>query len=218
MARKIKVLIVDDHFVVRKGTEALLFGAPDIEVVGEAVDGEEAVRLAFELVPDVVMMDLLMPRMDGVEAIQKILRRRPSIRILVLTGTMIDRKIFDAIRAGAAGYLSKASDRAKYFEAIRKIYRGEPSLPPDLTRKLIGTDKLFSGSKTSSLTERETEILKSVAEGLSNQKVADRLHIAEVTVRTHVSHILRKLGLSNRVEATLFALRRGLVQLEDETE
>ena len=212
---KIKVLIVDDHFVVRKGIEALLFGARDIEVVGEAVDGAEAVLLACELEPEVVLMDLLMPRMDGVEAICRILADRPDIRILILTGTTIDRKILDAVRAGAAGYLSKASDREKYLQAIRRIHRGEPSLPMDLTRKLFASGEIFEESMAALLTERETEILSLVATGLSNQGVADRIHIAEVTVRTHVSHILRKLRLSNRVEATLYALREGLVTLEE---
>jgi NarL family two-component system response regulator LiaR len=215
LAQEITVLIVDDHFVVRRGIEALLFDTPGIEVVGEAADGAEAVRLACELEPEVVLMDLLMPYMDGVEAIHKILAKRPGIRILVLTGTTIDRKILDAVRAGAAGYLSKASAREKYLEAIRRVHRGEPSLPMDLTRKLFAAGDFFDDSKAGVLTERETEILSLVATGLSNQGVADRIHIAEVTVRTHVSHILRKLKLSNRVEATLYALREGLVTLED---
>lgn len=214
----IKVLIVDDHFVVRKGIHAVLAQTTDIAVVGEAVDGQEAVDKAFGLKPDVVLMDLLMPRMDGVEAIRRILDSQPrGVRVLVLTGFNVADDIFAAIRAGALGYLAKTSSEEDLLRAIRRVHRGEPWLPPRATRKLL-RELAPKDDAIGSLTGREIEILRLVATGLSNQSIAERAGISEVTVRTHVSHVLAKLGLKNRVEATLFALRNGLASLEEENE
>lgn len=214
MTELITILLADDHFVVRQGTSALLAGIADVEMVGEAEDGVEAVDKALELEPDVVLMDIVMPRMDGIEATRAILAKLPQTAILVLTGSRLQQKVLDAIQAGALGYLSKDARRDDFRRAILSVARSEPWLPPDLTRRLLGrmTD---SNLPTESLTERETEILRLVARGYSNQRIADTVYLAEVTVRSHVSRILCKLGLVNRVEAALWALRAGIAPLEE---
>jgi DNA-binding NarL/FixJ family response regulator len=218
-ARPIRVLIADDHPVVRQGTRVLLLEERDVEVVGEAADGREAVERAVELAPDVVLMDLRMPEMDGVEAIRELAGRAPSVRVLLLTGSGVDERTFDALEAGALGYLSKSAGRAELLAALRRVARDEPSLPPELTRQLLA--RLGSPAPgehhalADPLTEREEEVLVLVAEGLSNRGIADRLHVSETTVRTHVSRILAKLGVSNRVQAALWALRSGLARLDD---
>jgi len=212
----IRVLIVDDHAIVRKGTGALLSEIEGITVVGEASDGEEAVQQAAALQPDVILMDLLMPKMDGIEAIRLILSNQPQIRILALTSFTSDEKILSAIKAGALGYFLKDGDPQSLVKAIRQVHRGEPALPPNIARKMM---LALSQPQTphppiETLTDREKEVLRLVAKGHSNQRIADQLTITEVTVRTHVSHILKKLNLSNRVQATLYALREGLISLE----
>jgi NarL family two-component system response regulator LiaR len=213
----IRVLIVDDHTIVRKGIRALLVEIADIEVVGEAGDGKEAVTKAQELVPDVILMDLVMPKMDGIAAITQIQSLQPDIRIIALTSFATDDKIFPAIKAGALGYILKDSDPEDLIRAIRKVYRGEPSLHPSIAHKVL--DELKRPAKgpltPEPLTERELEVLSLVAIGLSNQEIADRLMIEGVTVRTHVSHVLAKLHLANRVQATLYALRKGIASLNN---
>lgn len=213
----IRVLIVDDHAIVRKGLRALLTEIDDIEVVGEAVDGQEAVRLTGTTQPDVILMDIVMPNMDGIEATQQITARQPEARILALTSFAADDKLFPAIKAGALGYLLKDSDPEDLVQAIRQVHRGEPSLHPSIARKVLHElGRPSSQPQTPEpLTEREVEVLRFVAKGLSNQGIADALTIAEVTVRTHVSNILSKLHLANRVQATLYALREGLTSLEN---
>jgi len=215
--RRIRVLIVDDHPVVRQGTRVLLLDEPDVEVVGEAADGEEALQRAAELAPDVVLMDLRMPGMDGVEAIRRLAREAPAARVLLLTGSGIDQRTFDALEAGALGYLSKTARRDELLTAVRRVYRDEPSLPPEITRRLLSGLGAGSGGDelAEPLTEREEEVLVLVAEGLSNRGVAERLHVSETTVRTHVSRILAKLGVKNRVQAALYALRTGIASLDD---
>ena len=216
--RRIRVLIVDDHPVVRQGTRVLLLDEPDVEVVGEAADGEEALQRAAELAPDVVLMDLRMPGMDGVEAIRRLAREAPAARVLLLTGSGIDERTFDALEAGALGYLSKTARRDELLTAVRRVYRDEPSLPPEITRRLLSGLGAGSGGGdelAEPLTEREEEVLVLVAEGLSNRGVAERLHVSETTVRTHVSRILAKLGVKNRVQAALYALRTGIASLDD---
>ena len=213
----IQVLIVDDHAIVRKGTRALLAEVEGIDVAGEAADGQEAVDQAKLLQPDVVLMDLVMPRMDGIEAIRQIKANQPEMRILALTSFAADDKIFPAIKAGALGYLLKVADPEDLIHAIRQVYRGEPSLHPSIARKVLQEISTPHEKPPSPdpLTDREIEILQLVAQGLSNQEIAERLSIAEVTVRTHVSNILSKLHLANRVQATLYALREGIASLDD---
>lgn len=220
----IRILLVDDHAIVRKGLRALLTEIDDVEVVGEAADGEQAINQAAALHPDVILMDIVMPNMDGIEATQRITRRQPEARVLVLTSFASDDKLFPAIKAGALGYLLKDSDPEDLLQAIRQVHRGEPSLHPRIARKLLHElgrplpqeRPLPQLPTPEPLTEREVEVLRAVAKGLSNQQIADNLSIAEVTVRTHVSHILDKLHLANRVQATLYALREGLTTLEND--
>jgi two-component system, NarL family, response regulator LiaR len=214
----IRILLVDDHVIVRKGLRALLAEIDDVVVVGEAADGEEAIQQAAALRPDVILMDIVMPNMDGIEATQQITRRQPEARVLALTSFASDDKLFPAIKAGALGYLLKDSDPEELLHAIRQVHRGEPSLHPRIARKLLHElgRPLPPHPTPDPLTEREVEVLRSVAKGLSNQQIADNLSIAEVTVRTHVSHILDKLHLANRVQATLYALREGLTTLDND--
>lgn len=212
----IKVLVVDDHFVVRKGVCALLEDADDIAVVGEAGDGRQAVEEAARCAPQVVLMDLDLPEIDGVEAIRRILAAQPSVGIVVLTGADMEAEVLPAIQAGALGYLAKTSQRQEFLEAIREVSRGEAWLPPGLTRKLLARlqTPLPVAQTRNLLTGRESEVLNLLASGWSNRRIAGKLAIAEVTVRTHVSHVLDKLGVSNRVEAALQAMRLGLVTPE----
>lgn len=214
----IRVLIADDHAIVRKGVQALLAEVDGIEVVGEAGDGQEAVALAETLHPDVIMMDLVMPVMDGVEAISKITAQHKEVRIIALTSFATDDKVFPAIKSGALGYILKDSEPEKLIEAIQQVHRGEPSLDPSIARKVLNEISRPTRQPISPepLTEREVEVLRLVAKGLSNQEIADRLSIAEVTARTHVSHILSKLHLANRVQATLYALREDLASLDND--
>lgn len=214
----IRVLVVDDHTIVRKGIRALLAEIDGVVVVGEAGDGREAVTQAEALQPDVILMDLVMPHMDGIEAIRQISSRRPEVRILALTSFAADDKVFPAIKAGALGYLLKDSAPEELVQAIRQVYRGEPSLHPVIARKVLQELKRPSVQPPPSdpLTDREVEVLRLVARGLSNQQIAERLTIMEVTVRTHISNILSKLHLANRVQAALYAVREGLISLEND--
>ena len=215
----IRVLIVDDHGIVRKGTRALLDRIPDFTVVGEAGNGKEAVAQAKELQPDVILMDLMMPEMDGIEAIGLITATQPNSRILALTSFAADDKVFPAIKAGALGYMLKDADPEDLIQAIRQVHRDEPSLHPSIARKVLQElgrpQTTLPSPGPDPLTERELEVLQLVAKGLSNQQMAEQLTVAEVTIRTHVSNILSKLHLANRVQATLYALREGLTTLEN---
>lgn len=216
--KSIQVLVVDDHPIVISGTRALLEEVEDIEVIGEAHNGLMAIEKNKELKPDVILMDLIMPEMDGIEAIQLITEDQPDTRILVLTSFITDDKIFPAIKAGAMGFLLKDSEPEALIKAIRDVYKGEPSLAPTIARKVLREIGRPSADKPipDPLTDREREVLKLVSKGYDNQDIAEELFIAEVTVRTHVSRILRKLQLANRVQATLYALKKGLASLEDE--
>lgn len=214
----IRVLIVDDQAIVRKGTMALLAQVDGIIVVGEAANGQAAIEQAAILTPDVILMDLVMPKVDGIVAIQQISASHPAIRILALTSFATDDKIFPAIKAGALGYLLKDAEPEELIAAIHQVYRGEPSLPPLIARKLLREIRQPPAQQQTPpdpLTERELEVLSLVAKGLDNQAIANRLTVTEVTVRTHISHILDKLHLANRVQATLYALRTGLSALEN---
>jgi NarL family two-component system response regulator LiaR len=215
----IKVLIVDDHVIVRKGIRALLATEPKIEVIGEAKNGREAIAENEKLKPDVILMDLMMPEMDGIEAIRHITGHQAGTRILVLTSFATDEKVFPAIKAGALGYLLKDSNPEELVQAIHQVYQGESSLHPTIARKLL--QELSRPPQrpptAEPLTEREMAVLRLIAHGLSNQEIADDLVISEATVRTHVSNILSKLHLASRTQAALYALREGLASLDDAT-
>jgi NarL family two-component system response regulator LiaR len=217
MAGPIRVLVADDHAIVRKGIRALLATEPEMEVVGEAKDGRAAVAEVERLCPDVILMDLVMPEMDGIEAIRRITARDPEARILVLTSFAADDKLFPAIKAGASGYLLKDSDPKDLVGAIRQVYRGESSLHPTIARKLLQelSQPPERGPAPESLTERELEVLRLVAQGRSNRQIAEQLVISGATVRTHVSNILGKLHLASRTQAALYALQAGLASLDD---
>jgi NarL family two-component system response regulator LiaR len=219
-AETIRILIADDHTVVREGLRTLIGYQPEMEVVGEASDGVEAVAKARALRPDVILLDLVMPRMGGLEAISEIKEGDPEARILVLTSFAEDEKVFPAIKAGALGYLLKDSSPQQLLQAIREVYRGESSLHPAVARKLIQEISQPSDLPPTKepLTERELEVLRLVAQGLSNQEIGDRLFISERTVRNYVSSILNKLHLANRVQAALYALREGLASLDGDGE
>lgn len=213
----IKLLIVDDHAIVRKGVRALLDQVEGIEVVGEAGDGQAAIHQVESLDIDVVLMDLVMPGMDGITAISQITTNHPEVSVLALTSFATDDKVFPAIKAGALGYLLKDSEPEDLVRSIHQVFRGEPSLHPKIARKLLQElSQPTTGTPTPDpLTERELEVLGLVARGMSNQEIADKLSVEQVTVRTHVSHILSKLHLANRVQATLYALRKGLASLDN---
>ncbi|MCG3208215.1 MAG: Transcriptional regulatory protein LiaR [Anaerolineae bacterium] len=220
MTQPINVLVVDDHVIVRRGIRALLSTEPDIQVIGEATNGKEAITQTEALIPDVILMDLVMPEMDGIEAIRHITQHNSQARIVVLTSFATDEKVFPAIKAGALGYLLKDSEPEELVHAIRQVYRGESSLHPTIARKLL--QELSRPPQrpptTEPLTERELAVLKLIAQGLSNQEIADELVISEATVRTHVSNILSKLHLASRTQAALYALREGLASLNGEVE
>jgi NarL family two-component system response regulator LiaR len=213
----IRVLIADDHTVVRGGLIALLEDVEGIKVVAEAGDGVVALLKVRSVKPDVILMDLMMPRMTGIEAIEEIKRENPSARILVLTSFSEDEKVFAAIKAGALGYLLKEVSPHDLVQAIRDVYHGESSLHPAIARKLIRELNRPTTLPPSDepLTEREAEVLVLVARGLSNQDIANKLVISERTVRTHVSNILGKLHLANRTQAALYALKEGLTTLDE---
>ncbi len=217
MTAPIRVLIADDHAIVRKGIRALLATEPDIEVVGEAGDGAEALGLVQALGPDVVLMDLVMPKLDGIEATRQIAAKQPGSRILVLTSFAADDKVFPAIKAGALGYLLKDSEPEVLVDAIHQVHQGQPSLEPSIARKVLL--ELAQPPKQAltpdPLTAREVEVLRLVAQGKYNREIAGALVITEMTVRTHVSNILSKLHVASRTQAALYALREGIASLED---
>jgi len=217
MTETIRVLIADDHAVVREGLRGLIRSEPGMAVVGEASDGVETVRQALRLRPDVILVDLVMPRQGGIEAIAEIKAHDPAARILVLTSFADDDKVFPAIKSGALGYLLKDSSPRELLQAIRDVYHGESSLHPTIARKLIQELRQPGDLPPAPdpLTEREVEVLRLVAQGLSNDEIGAVLFIAERTVRTHVSNILAKLHLANRTQAALYALREGIASLEE---
>jgi NarL family two-component system response regulator LiaR len=216
MTRNLRILIVDDHAIVREGQRALIETEPGMEVVGEAPDGIQAVEMAHSLKPDIILLDLVMPRKGGLEAIREIKEQDPQARILVLTSFAEDENVYAAIKAGAQGYLMKDASPQNILAAIREVHRGEPSMAPSVAQKLMRELQRSSDLPPSEepLTEREVEVLKLLAQGLQNKEIAEELVISERTVSTHVSNILSKLHLANRTQAALYALKEGLARLD----
>ena len=218
---KIRVLIVDDHAMVRQGLRTFLElqtnSAPAIEVAGEAVNGYEAVMLAERMQPDIVLLDLVMPVMDGIQATEKILQCSPNTRVIILTSFGEEDKVLPAIRAGAQGYLLKDIPPTELVQAVREAYLGRVQLHPEVAKKLMqvaaatGEPRpgLSNKVSTDSLTDREQEVLQWIADGRNNREIAERLFISEKTVKTHVSNILSKLHLDDRTQAAIYALRHG---------
>lgn len=217
MNKKIRILIADDHAVVRRGLRTILLSEPEMELVDEAADGIEAVLKARACHPDVILLDMVMPRLDGLGAIQQIKQENPAARILVLTSFAEDDKLFPAIKSGALGYLLKDSSPEQLLQAIRDVHAGKSSLDPSVALKLIRELNRPSDLPLSPdpLSERELEVLKLVARGLTNQEIAETLIIGERTVGNHISSILSKLHLANRTQAALYALREGIATLEE---
>jgi DNA-binding NarL/FixJ family response regulator len=203
----IRVLVADDHPVVRGGIVALLAAAEDIEVVGEAVDGQDAVEKALALEPQLVLMDLRMPRLDGDEATARILAASPGIRVVVLTTYETDASILTAIEAGASGYLLKAAPQEEILAGIRSVARGEVALAPSIAAMLVGRVK----TRAITLSPRETEVLGLVAQGLSNPAIAKKLFLGEATVKTHLLHAFEKLEVNDRTRAVTKAMELGLL-------
>jgi len=215
----IRILIADDHAIVREGLRTLISSDPTLQLVGEAAGGIDAVALTDLLKPDVVLMDLVMPDLDGIEAIRAIKKKGLDSRILVLTSFSEENRVFPAIKAGAQGYLLKDSLPQQLLQAIHDVYRGESSLHPSIALKLIRELNQPSDLPPSDhpLTDREVGVLKLLAQGLTNQEISTRLMISELTVRTHVRNILSKLHLANRTQAALYALREGYANLKGDS-
>jgi len=216
----ITVMIVDDHEMVRRGACSYLEAQPDISVVAQAGSGEEAVRLAQEHIPDVVLMDLVMPGMDGVEATRKVKNASPRTQIIILTSFHQDEYIFPALQAGAISYLLKDVKAAELLEAIRRAAQGEATLHPKIAARVIKTFRDLENEEASpftALTEREVEVLKLIAKGYSNEKIAEQLVISLGTVKGHVSNILSKLHLVDRTQAAVYAWQKGVVRRGDDS-
>jgi len=205
----IRILLVDDHLVVRKGLRTFLSYDPELEVVGEAADGAQALSLARELLPDVVVMDLVMPGMDGIAATAAIRRELPETEVLALTSVLEDASVVGAVRAGAIGYLLKDTQAEALCQAIKAAAAGQVQLTPRAAARLM--QAVSADVRPEALTERETEVLRLLAQGHSNKQIAHRLNNTEKTIKTHVSRILSKLGVQSRTQATLYAIRVGLV-------
>jgi NarL family two-component system response regulator LiaR len=210
---RIRVLLVDDHTVVRQGLRLLLEAAPDVEVVGEAADGAAALREAAAVRPDVILLDLLMPGLDGIETLRRLRAAGLPGEVLVLTASLDDHLVAGALQAGARGYALKVGRPADLVEAVRRVARGEAALDPAAARALV--QQLRGRDPLAGLTPREREVFDALARGLNNPQIAAALHVSEATVRTHTASVLDKLELPDRTQVTIYALKRGLLRVED---
>lgn len=214
MNTPIRLLIVDDHAIVREGLRLLLTESPEIDIVGEATNGREALQVASRLRPNVILMDLMMPELDGIEATRRMSRYSPNSQILVLTSFAEDQRVHDAIQAGAIGYLLKDVLQDDLVRAIQSAARGEPTLHPEAQRQLMKQMVVpKEQARLDSLTEREQDVLQLIASGMSNKEIALHLHLTEGTVKGYVSAILAKLGVADRTQAALYAVKHGFVEL-----
>ncbi|MEC0346242.1 response regulator transcription factor [Peribacillus frigoritolerans] len=212
----IKVLFVDDHEMVRIGVSAYLSAQSDIEVIGEADNGLKAVELAIELRPDIILMDLVMPEMDGIEATKRIIEKWPEVKIIIVTSFLDDEKVYPALEAGATSYMLKTSKASEIARAVRSTFQGQSVLEPEVTGKMM--EKLRRPKITQlhdQLTNREMEILLLMTQGKTNQEIADELYIALKTAKVHVSNILSKLAVQDRTQAVIYAFKHSLVQEEE---
>lgn len=211
-AKKISVLIVDDHAIVRQGLRTFLELQDDIAVIGEAINGRAAVEMAAQLSPDVILMDLVMPELDGISATRQIAALGLPIHVIALTSFIEDERVIPAIQAGACSYIMKDISPEELVETVRAAYRGEARLHPDVTRKLMNqvARPPTSVQSTAGLTDREVDVVRLVAQGLSNREIAEQLVISEKTVKTHVSSILSKLSLEDRTQLAIYALKNGI--------
>jgi len=217
---KMRILLAEDHKVVREGTRRLLESQPDFEVVGEASDGIEAVELAKKLKPEIIIMDVSMPRLNGIEATRQIKAIYPNIAILPLTGYDDDEYVFALLEAGAAGYLLKDSSGEELIEAIRQVMTGEPVLHPKIMKKVLNrlrspVEEQATQTAGEILSDRETEVLRLAAQGMSNMEIADSLTLSVRTVQTHLRSIFNKLGVGSRSEAIVYGLKKGWLTLEE---
>lgn len=209
----IKVVFVDDHEMVRIGVSSYLSAQPDIEVVGEADNGRAGVEMALSLRPDIILMDLVMKEMDGIEATRQIIEQWPEARIIIVTSFLDDEKVYPALEAGATSYMLKTSKASEIANAVRATYAGQPVLEPEVTGKMMAKMRQKNTILPhEELTEREMEVLKLIAEGKTNQEIADELFIALKTVKTHVSNILSKLQVQDRTQAVIYAFRHSIVK------
>ena len=215
MTEKIRILIVDDHAIVRTGISAWIESEADLELVGEASDGAEAIEKALNLDPDVILMDLVMPKMDGIYAITNIIRENPNACILVITSFSEKTRAVPAIKAGASGFIMKDTSPEEMLQAIREVHQGNPWLSPEITRMLMRNNALQKSSHPFNklLTERELDVLKLLAQGLSDEEIATELVISKATVRFHVTNVFQKLQLKSRTQAALYAIREGYVTI-----
>lgn len=215
MTEQINILIVDDHAVVRTGISAWISSEPDLVLSGEAADGEEAVAKALDLAPDVILMDLIMPKKDGIDAIKEIIQENPDARILVITSFSDMDKAIQSIKAGAMGFLMKDTSPESMLQAIREVHQGNPWLSAEITRMLIHENIRAKEtiSPVEKLTDREKDVLQLIAQGLSDKDIANQLIVSKATVRYHITNILTKLHLENRTQAALYAIRKGYVSM-----
>ncbi len=209
----IKVVFVDDHEMVRIGVSSYLSAQPDIEVIGEADNGKTGVEMALELRPDIILMDLVMKEMDGIEATRQIIEKWSEAKIIIVTSFLDDEKVYPALEAGATSYMLKTSKASEIANAVRVTYSGQPVLEPEVTGKMMMKMRQKNNVEPhEELTEREMEVLKLIAEGKTNQEIADELFIALKTVKTHVSNILSKLQVQDRTQAVIYAFRHSIVK------
>ena len=209
----IRILIVDDHAVVRQSLRQVIDAQPDVEVIAEAADGDMAVQLAETLTPDVILMDLLMPEVSGVEAIKRIIAQQPSMRIVALTSSIEEKQVTEALQAGAQGYILKSSRVNDVIEAIRRVADGQNVLDPAAAQVIMQQTRIHDPLDT--LTQRERDVFDHLAQGYTNPEISQKLNISEVTVRTHIAKLLEKLSLRDRTQVVIYALKRGLIRVDD---